>query len=89
MTETYDNGNVSTMQACVLTGHSLGNARDSYTDPKNLLNVSNLCTSDSSSTSVMTMESSTMCRSTPASTSTSATNNNIDNNNTSGCVIEV
>ena len=39
MTETYDNGNVSTMQACVLAGHSLGNARDSYTDPKNLLNV--------------------------------------------------
>ena len=39
MTETYGNRNDSTMQACVLTGHSLGNARDSYTDPKNLLNV--------------------------------------------------
>ena len=39
MTETYDNRNVSTMQACVLTGHTLGNARDSYIDPKNLLNV--------------------------------------------------
>ena len=39
MTETYGNGNVSTMQACVLTGHSLDNARNSYIDPKNLLNV--------------------------------------------------